>query len=292
MSSSISQASDVEVLNRIPKIIHYCWFGGKPLPKELKECLDTWEKLKGYTIMRWDETNCSFDENDFVITTYRDKKWGFIGDYYRIKAIYEYGGIYLDTDVKVNRSFDPLLKHKAFLSFIFDCSVGTAIIGGEKGNPFFRGIMDMYDNSVILPGVAQKGDSIFHIRDNKIYVHAMDAVSNYYYTYYILKHYPKFILNNKYQDLGDFVIYPKELFEIGTLTGRHYAIHLNAGMWLDKEEAGALKSTIKNLFKKNAFLFDKFQVVVRTYRYRKLNRNIQFYEYSVAQKKGRELPEL
>jgi hypothetical protein len=120
----------------------------------------------------------------------------------------------------------------------------------------------------------------------------MDAVSNYYYTYYILKHYPKFILNNKYQDLGDFVIYPKELFEIGTLTGRHYAIHLNSGMWLDKEEAGALKSTIKNLFKKNAFLFDKFQVVVRTYRYRKLNRNIQFYEYSVAQKKGRELPEL
>ena len=300
MSSSISQTGEAKDIanimpepgNRIPRIIHYCWFGGKPIPEELQKCLDTWEKLRGFTIMRWDESNCSFDENEFVSTTFRDKKYGFIGDYYRIKAIYEYGGIYLDTDVKIHRSFDNLLKHKAFLSFIFDCSVGTAIIGGEKGNPFFKGIMDMYDNSVILPGVADKGDSIFHFRDQKLYVHAQDAVSNYYYTYYILKTYPEFILNNTYQDLGDFVIYPKELFEIGTLSGRHYAIHLNAGMWLDKEEKDTLHSRIKELLRSNEFLFDKFQVVVRKRRYKRLNKNIQFYEYSMAQQMGKELPEL
>ena len=46
--------------NKIPKIIHYCWFGGKPIPEELRACMDSWKKLKGYKVIRWDETNCSF----------------------------------------------------------------------------------------------------------------------------------------------------------------------------------------------------------------------------------------
>lgn len=300
MSLSISQTTDVEVIkkikpepgSRIPKIIHYCWFGGKPLPKDLQDCLDTWEKLHGYTIMRWDESNCSFDENEFVSKTFKDRQLGFIGDYYRLKAVYEYGGIYLDTDVKINRSFDKLLGHKAFLNFIFDCSVGTAIIGGEKGNPFFRGIMDMYDNSVILPKDGASGKKIFEWKDGKLLVHGY-ATSNYYYTYYILKHYPEFILNNKYQDLKDFVIYPKEMFEIGTLTGRHYAIHLNAGEWRTKEDdADSLKNRIKNGLKGNPFLYDKLQVIIRKRRYKKLNRNIPFYAYSMAQQSNSTLPEL
>ena len=90
--------------NKIPKIIHYCWFGSKPIPKDLQDCIDTWSILKGYQVMRWDESNCSFDENEFVRKTYAEKQLGFIGDYYRLKAVYEYGGIYLDTDVKVCKS--------------------------------------------------------------------------------------------------------------------------------------------------------------------------------------------
>lgn len=300
MSSSIRETTDVNIIknikpedgNRIPKIIHYCWFGGKPLPEDLKKCIDTWEKLKGYTIMRWDESNCSFDENDFVRNTYRDGQIGFIGDYYRAKAVYEYGGVYLDTDVKIKKSFDPLLKNKAFFNFIFDCSVGTAIIGGEKHNPLFKGIMDMYDNTVFLPAENSTNKKTFKLKDGKIYVHGY-ATSNYYYTYYILKHYPDFILNNKYQDMGDFVIYPKELFEIGTLTGRHFAIHLNAGVWRnDSKESGNAKSAIKAFIQQNDKLFDLVQVLVRTKRYRVLNKGIPFYEYSIAQLNGNKLPEL
>ena len=300
MSSSISQTTDVEVIkniapedgNCIPKIIHYCWFGGKPLPEDLKKCLDTWERLHGYTIMRWDESNCSFDENEFVRNTFRDRQLGFIGDYYRLKAVYEYGGIYLDTDVKVYKSFDKLLKHKAFLNFIFDCSIGTAIIGSEKGNPFIRGIMDMYDSSVILPVDGKRQGKVFEWNGDKLYVHGY-ATSNYYYTYYILKHYPEFLLNNKFQDMGDFVIYPKELFEIGTLSGRHYAIHLNAGEWRTKEDdSDSLKNRIKNSLKGNEYIYDKVQVLVRKRRYKRLNKGIPFYAYSQAQKEGRQLPEL
>ncbi|SEG25582.1 Glycosyltransferase sugar-binding region containing DXD motif-containing protein [Butyrivibrio sp. Su6] len=300
MSLSTKEITDARKLiniipeegNRIPKIIHYCWFGGKPLPEDLKKCLDTWEKLHGYTIMRWDESNCTFDENDFVRNTYKDGQIGFIGDYYRAKAVYEYGGIYLDTDVKVKKSFDPLLKHKAFLNFIFDCSVGTAIIGSEKHNPLFKGIMDMYDNTVFLPDDGSISKKSFECKDGKIYVHGY-ATSNYYYTYYILKHYPQFMLNNTFQDLGDFVIYPKELFEIGTLTGRHFAIHLNAGVWRLKGSDGRnAKNKIKELISRNERVFDFVQILVRRKRYRILNKSIPFYEYSIAQKNGDALPEL
>ena len=282
MSSLINQTTDPEQIkniypekgDRIPKIIHYCWFGGKPLPENLQKCLDSWEKLKGYTIMRWDESNCSFDENDFVRDTFREKQLGFIGDYYRLKAVYEYGGIYLDTDVKINKSFDPLLKHGMFLNFIFDCSVGTAIIGSEKGNPMIKGILDMYDTLSVPEG-------------------ARYATSNYFYTYYILKHYPEFKLNNKFQDLGDFVIYPKEYFEIGSVFGNHYAVHLCAGEWRIKtDDSKSLKNMIKTALNRNQKVFDFVQILVRKQRYNKLKKDIPFYKYSLAQKNGSTLPEL
>ena len=167
--------------NKIPKIIHYCWFGSKPIPKDLQDCIDTWSILKGYQVMRWDESNCSFDENEFVRKTYAEKQLGFIGDYYRLKAVYEYGGIYLDTDVKVCKSFDPLLDYPAFLNFIFDCSVGSAIIGARKGNPLIKALLDMYDNTTF--GTNRSG-KVFEWRDGKLVVDGY-ATSNYYYTYYL-----------------------------------------------------------------------------------------------------------
>lgn len=274
----------------IPKIIHYCWFGGKPIPPDLQKCMDSWSILKGYKIMRWDESNCSFDENEFVRKTYSEKMLGFIGDYYRLKAVYEYGGIYLDTDVKVCRPFDELLKYPAFNNFIFDCSVGTAIIGARKGNPFIKALLDMYDNTVF--GETTNGKEL-QWREGKLYACRV-ATSNYYHTYYILNHYKNFKLNNKFQNMKDFVIFPKEYFEIGTLTGKHYALHLCAGEWRDnKTVAGTdLKSKIKTTLKKHPVLFDKVQVLVRKRRYSRMKKEIPFYPYYLAQKRKEKLPEL
>jgi len=282
---------DNKTENKIPKIIHYCWFGGKPLPNELQECVDSWKKLKGYTVMRWDESNCSFDENDFVRKTYADKQLGFIGDYYRLKAVYEYGGIYLDTDVKVNRSFDKLLSHRAFINFIFDCHVGTAIIGSEKENPLIGGLLELYDKTEIIMDEAKDGRLIEPVGD-KFLAHGY-VTSNYFFTYYILNHYPNFILNNRFQDLGDFVIYPKELFEIGTLSGRHFAVHYCAGEWRIKEDdSKTMKAKIKRLLKKCPFLFDKVQVIVRKRRYYNFKICLPFYSYYLAQRNGTELPKI
>jgi hypothetical protein len=271
----------------IPKIIHYCWFGGKPIPEGLQKCIDTWSLLKGYQVMRWDESNCSFDENEFVKKTYRERQLGYIGDYYRLKALYEYGGIYLDTDVKVYKSFDGLLHHKAFFNFIFDCSVGSAIIGAQPNNPLIKSLLEMYDATVF--GQTESGKT-FEWKGRQLIVSGY-ATSNYYYTYYILKHYPQFRLNNRYQDLGDFVIYPKEYFEIGTLTARHYAIHLCSGEWRAKEDTDNLKNRIKLIIGKWPALFDKLQVLVRKRRYERMKKDIPFYSCYLAQKAGKELPD-
>lgn len=289
MLSSEKESIKEELSMSIPKIIHYCWFGGKPLPADLQACVDSWNKLEGYQVMRWDESNCSFDENDFVRKTYAEKQLGFIGDYYRLKAVYEYGGIYMDTDVKVNKSFDPLLKHPAFLNFIFDCSVGSAIIGAEKGNPLIKALLDMYDATVF--GKNEDG-KVFNWKDGKLVVDGY-ATSNYYYTYHILKNYPEFKLNNKFQDMKDFVIFPKEYFEIGTLTGKHYAVHLCAGEWRIKtDNSKSVKNKIKKALQKCPFLFDKLQVVIRKRRYEQLKKDIPFYPYYLAQQNNTELPEL
>ncbi len=276
--------------NKIPKIIHYCWFGGTPLPDDLKECIKTWEILKGYTVMRWDESNCRFDENDFIKQANKDRQFCFICDYYRLKALYEYGGIYFDTDVKVYRSFDPLLKHKMLLNFNFDCSVGTAIIGSGKGDRLVKGLLDMYDSTVVIP--ADRNKKTFYWENGVLYTQGY-RTNNYYFTYYILTHYPDFRLNNKYQDMEDFVIYPKEKFEIGSFFGKYYAVHINAGAWKKKYNGShGLKNKIKTSLKKMPWIYDKIQILIRKHRYRKLNKEIPFYHYSLAQKKGSKLPQL
>ena len=95
------------------KYIHYCWFGGKPLPKLAKKCIKSWKKyLPDYEIIRWDETNSKLDECPFVKEAYENKKWAFVADYIRTKALYDFGGIYFDTDMEIIKPIDDLLDNE------------------------------------------------------------------------------------------------------------------------------------------------------------------------------------
>lgn len=273
----------------IPKIIHYCWFGGKPIPDSLQKCIDSWGLLEDYQIIRWDESNCCFKENEFIRKAYQDKLFVYMSDYYRLKALYEYGGIYLDTDVKVYKSFDDLLHYNVFFNFIFDCSVGSAVIGAQPGDQLIKNLLDMYDATTFRKNASGK---IFEWVGKQLTVDSY-VTNNYYFTYFILKNYPAFRLNNRFQDLGDFVIFPKEYFEIGTLTAKHYTIHLCSGEWRIKiDDTKALKNKLKQIIIKWPALFNKVQIIVRKHRYDRLKRDTPFYAYYLAQKEGRELPEL
>ena len=98
------------------KYIHYCWFGGKPLPKLAKKCIKSWQKyLPDFEIIRWDESNTNLDECPFIREAYDAKKWAFVADFVRSKAMNEYGGIYFDTDMEIIKPIDDLLKDKAFI---------------------------------------------------------------------------------------------------------------------------------------------------------------------------------
>ena len=274
--------------NRIPKIIHYCWFGGSPKPTDIQACIDSWAALSDYQIIEWNESNCSFDENDYIKKAYAEKKWAFVADFYRLVALDKMGGIYLDTDVKVFRDFSPLLHHEVFLNFIFDCSIGSAVIGAAPGSKLIKELLDMYYRTEFTPHTE---NHTILAKDGKYFIRNY-VPNNYYFTYHIIKNYPAFLLNNKYQDLGDFAIYPKELFEIGSLLNKHYTIHYCTGTWKPKKKPTRISAFIQSIAKHFPKLFHYLQIVNRKRRYQKMLKSIPFYPQYLAQKNGTSLPEL
>ena len=100
----------------IPKIIHYCWFGGKPLPKSAEKCVASWKKyLPDYEIKRWDESNFDVNAIPYTREAYAACKFAFVSDYARFWILYHYGGVYFDTDVEVIRPIDDIINRGGFL---------------------------------------------------------------------------------------------------------------------------------------------------------------------------------
>lgn len=132
----------------IPKVIHYCWFGGKELPELEKKCVGSWkEKCGDYKIIEWNETNYNFNDNIYVNEAYEAKKWAFVSDYVRLDVIYKYGGIYLDTDVELLKNLDELLESSYFLATQELGIINTGLgFGAEKNNPNIKLMLDKYDN--------------------------------------------------------------------------------------------------------------------------------------------------
>ena len=136
----------------IPKKIHYFWIGGNPKPESVLYCIDSWKKYcPDYEIIEWNESNYDFTKNEYMRQAYEAKKWGFVPDYARLDVIYQYGGIYLDTDVEIIRPLGSLLCNKAFMGIekttekkhYVACGLG---FGAEPGNSLIRRMMAEYDS--------------------------------------------------------------------------------------------------------------------------------------------------
>ena len=139
----------------IPKTIHYCWFGGNPIPDLAKKCIKSWEKYcPDYQIIEWNESNYDISDTPlYVQQAYDAKKWAFVSDYVRLAVVYENGGIYLDTDVELIKRPTELLKYSAFFGFEDDVHVNTGLgFGAEKHAPILADMMEDYRNlSFTLP---------------------------------------------------------------------------------------------------------------------------------------------
>jgi mannosyltransferase OCH1-like enzyme len=133
----------------IPKIIHYFWFGGNPIPTTDQLCIDSWKRtMPEYEIKRWDESNYDITSVPYMNEAYEAKKWGFVSDYARLDILYRYGGLYFDTDVEILRPFDDILSQNAFIGFEKDhqkyqVNTGSGC-GAEPENPIIKAMRDDY----------------------------------------------------------------------------------------------------------------------------------------------------
>ncbi len=210
----------------IPKKIHYCWFGGKPLPQLALDCIESWKKYcPDYEIIRWDESNFDLQSNDYVREAYEAGKWAFITDVVRLYVLVKEGGIYMDTDVEVLKPLDDLLELQAFSGFESETKIPTGIMAAEKGHKFFKELLADYDNAHF-----KKEDGTYDMTTNVIRI--TDACKKY-----------GLVQNNTLQTVNGFTFFPKDYFcpkDIDTrelhITDNTYTIHHFDGSWLNENE--------------------------------------------------------
>lgn len=243
-------------MGNIPKIIHYCWFGKEEFPELIQKCIASWkEKLPDYEIKCWNESNFDVNICRYTEEAFREKKYAFVSDYARLYALYNEGGIYLDTDVKVLKSFDDLLGSKAFACFENKHSVATCILASERGNPLLKKFMDYYvDRKFILE--AGKYD----LTPNPVAITKI-CVEN------------GLRLNGTMQKLNDITIYPQDYFcpynrakEEITITDNTYSIHYFSGCWISDEKKKIIRKRKEVISKygKTAGYFYYAACVLRT----------------------------
>ena len=137
----------------IPKIIHYCWFGGKPKPQEVLDYIKTWKKyLPDYEIKEWNETNFDIKARRYTYEAYQMKKYAFVSDVCRLEVLAKFGGLYFDTDVEVVSDFHKYEQLTSFVGYEVEDLIGTGVIGAEKNALWIKKFLAIYDNrDFILP---------------------------------------------------------------------------------------------------------------------------------------------
>ena len=207
----------------IPKKIHYCWFGNNPKPTIVEHCIASWKKyLPDYEIIEWNEDNFDVTQNDFVKTAYQNKKWAFVSDFARAKALYEHGGFYLDTDMEVKNTLNDFLHHRAVCGFEIKGIPYSAFWGIEKGHILATRIMDYYLNNDYKE---EPNTAIF----SKLLVDEFGADAN----------------NDNYQELKEgIMLYPSSYFSLDLPI--NYVTHHFSGSWHDSwtEERNTYKEMV------------------------------------------------
>lgn len=132
----------------IPKIIHYCWFGNNPKSDEIVGCIESWKATcPGFEIKEWNEVNFPFETFPFASRMYDEKKWAFVADYARLHVLEAEGGFYLDTDMLILQTLEPLTAHSCVLGEEAPGTISAGMIGAEPHHPFIKKCRDFYDTN-------------------------------------------------------------------------------------------------------------------------------------------------
>ena len=226
----------------IPKIIHYCWFGGKEIPQDLKNYMDSWKTyLPDYRIMEWNETNVDLEANEFIKAAYEEKRFAFVSDYARLLALYQYGGIYFDVDIEVKKSFDgALLEKDGLFCFESDEKVMTAFMGAKKESPLMKEFLDSYEN--------RKFDKEHLVPNTDLFTEILKERG--------------LQLNGKGQSLGTIEVFPSTFFSAFNLkdfsydiTEHTYTVHHFYGSWCPPSERlfFGFRKKLRSIFGQQAY---------------------------------------
>lgn len=212
-------------MKMIPKIIHYCWFGNKKLTSQAVNCIKSWRKYcPSYKIIQWDESNFDLKYNPYVCEASESGKWAFVTDVVRLYVLYNYGGIYMDSDVEVIKPLDDILQFNAVSGFQDESYIPTGIMASIKHHHFIKDLLDEY-NGIHF----RRNDGTFDLKTN------CDRITS-----ICLK--KGLNLNNKFQVVDDLTLFPSDFFcAKNRITGRinitenTYTIHHFAGSWITDE---------------------------------------------------------
>lgn len=217
----------------IPKIIHYCWFGKGPMPELVRQCMASWHRfMPDYTYKCWNEENFDVASTPYVQEAYEAGKYAFVSDYVRLWALYQEGGIYLDVDFEVYKSFNDLLGYSAFAGY-----------EGSKYSPVMMGVI------ASIPRGEWISEQLGYYADRHFIMAGggMDLTTNVSFVAGIMRG-QGFVANGKEQDYKDLHIFPVDYFCPLLTTGEYvrsnntYCEHKGLSSW--NERTGGWKELI------------------------------------------------
>lgn len=276
----------------IPKKIHYCWLSEDKLSDFALKCMSTWKNvLPDYEIKLWNTKNFDIKSVPFVEQAYKMRKWAFAADYIRLYAVYNEGGIYLDSDAYVIKSFNDFLHYDFFSSLERDLTtvhpnskysidfkknenpnlivekleriegigIQAAIFGANPGNEYIKDCMTWYENNNFI------------LEDGKL-LSSTGIVAPDIYAFIAQKY--GFKYESGFQQLqNNMVIFPADYFPNHLYkTDNAYAVHLCENSWSNSRKENKIINIIKHnnlirtLFSKEKYLKitnDNFEKIIK-----------------------------
>lgn len=266
-------------MQKVPKIIHYVWLGKGEKPALFYKCLESWKKFcPGYEIKEWNEDNFDISDCKYAVQAYKNKKYSFVSDYIRTKVLYEYGGVYVDTDTEITKSFDDLLDNDFTISFENNVHCSTATLVSSSRHPLIKFLCLYYH---MVDFINKNGK--LNLTPNTILIT------------YFLKRFYGLKLNNKKQvlqnrmdnnDDAKIMVLPKEYFSPLNYTTRKlkitsntYAIHYFNATWFTRKMQFREKLFRAGYYILTPFIFTAFTRIWVKSEFIKLNRKNKKYKF-------------